>query len=193
MKTARTFQQILDLLALDFINSRIVSVHEMIRESFTVRNYIIDDYEEFKEEVQRYYHHHLTNWMKVDLCVEIFGVPGHSSSASMSKVSDLMGGHSKGFKDSLRGTNGGMLGVINQIADSFKKNAVRDYVNSVLKNCINPADYYKKVEFMEQYLKLYGVLLPGEEHMTAYELASNIEEVINHHVALVNAFRKIVQ
>lgn len=192
MSTARSFQEILDLLHIDVISSQVESVQDMIREAYTVRTYVVQDYEEFKREIQRYYEYHSRTWMEVDSGALILGQGGGSGTA-LSRASELTSGHAQAFKRAKTGRNGGLLGVINEIAENFKKVAIQQYVDSVLKNSINPLDFYTKVDFMEEYLRRYGVLLSGEEHMTAYEMAADIEGVINRHVGMINMFRNIVQ
>ena len=193
MSTARSFQEILDLLHVDLISSRVESMHDMIREAYTVRSYVVENYDEFKAAIRRYYEYHYTTWLEVDSGVVVGGTGGLSSTA-LSRASELTGGHAQAFKNARSGRNGGLLGVINQIAENFKKVAVQQYVDSVLKRCIDPLDFPRKVEFMEEYLSMYGMLLlPDEEFLYPEEMAANIEGVINNHIAMINRFRNIVQ
>ena len=83
-----------------------------------------------------------------------------------------------------------MIGVIDAIAEGMKKQAARRYVEAVFLDCLDPLDFDTKVAFMQEYLELYGaVVLPDEELMSSYQLAANLESVVQNHVNLINQFR----
>jgi len=97
-------------------------------------------------------------------------------------------------KTRMTGRHGGLPAVIDIIAECIKHDAVKAYVSSVFLSCANPLDYNKKMAFMAEYLRMFGgVLLPGEELLSVYELANNVEAVLQNHVRLVNEFRKTLQ
>jgi len=97
-------------------------------------------------------------------------------------------------KTRMTGRHGGLPAVIDIIAEGIKHDAVKAYVSSVFLACVNPLDYNKKIAFMAEYLRMFGgVLLPGEELLSVYELANNVEAVLQNHVRLVNEFRKTLQ
>ena len=97
-------------------------------------------------------------------------------------------------KTRMTGRHGGLPAVIDIIAECIKHDAVKAYVSSVFLSCANPLDYNKKMAFMAEYLRVFGgVLLPGEELLSVYELANNVEAVLQNHVRLVNEFRKTLQ
>ncbi len=99
-------------------------------------------------------------------------------------------GWTQAVKNGTRGLNGGMIGVIDAIAEGMKKQAARRYVEAVFLDCLDPLDFDTKVAFMQEYLELYGaVVLPDEELMSSYQLAANLESVVQNHVNLINQFR----
>lgn len=107
---------------------------------------------------------------------------------------DKEGGFHQSVKNSLKGRHGGLVGVIDTIAEGIKKEAVERYVTAVFLDCVDPLDYDQRVRFMKEYLKRYGsVLLPGEEKLSPYELAVQLESVVEAHVALVNRVREKLQ
>jgi len=200
MREAHRFQNIIDLLHIDVISSRVESMHDMIREAYTVRTYIAEDYQDFKNAISNYYHYHNSTWLSVDANAygcsfqQVCGCLDSAPNTGLSKASELMNNYRQDSKNSRTGRYGGLPTVINSVAENFKKEAVRQYVDSVIKESIDPDDYGRKVEFMMEYQYLYGaILLPGEDLLSPYEMAANIEAVINHHVGLVNAFRKTAQ
>jgi hypothetical protein len=87
-----------------------------------------------------------------------------------------------------------MIGVIDAIAEGIKNEAISRYVSAVFLDCVNPMDFNKKILFVQEYLKSFGdVLLPDEEFLSIYELANDLEAIIQNHVKLINEFRKRLQ
>ncbi len=117
-----------------------------------------------------------------------------SPMARIHEVLDSQGGFVYAVKKALRGRDRGLIGVIDDIAEAMKQEAVQRYVQTVFLECVDPLNFDKKVHFMNEYLEVYGrVLLAGEVLLSPYELAANLETVIQHHVMLVNEFRKTIQ
>jgi len=206
MFTAKSIKEILDLLHVDVIAERIESVHKMIRESYTVSKYIVENYEEFKQEITAYYQYHFAMWMHGTPTMpyrlahqRVNNLLDNSPSPNLAKVRDILGisgetGYIVAYKNAKTGRYGGLLGVIDAIADGMKNDAVTKYVSAVFLDCVDPLNFEKRIQFMQEYLNLYGgVLLPGEDLLSVYELANSLEAVIQNHVKLINEFRKTLQ
>ncbi len=107
---------------------------------------------------------------------------------------DAQGSYVQAVKNSLSGRHGGLIAVIDTIAAQIQKDAVSQWVRSVFLTHINPLDFDRKVEFARQYLNQYGsLLLPGELTMSPYELAAQIESLLETHMRLVNQLRERIQ
>jgi len=206
MFEARSIKDILDLLHIDVIGEEIESVHNMIRESYTVKKYVVGSYDEFKQEVSQYYSYHFSNWIEAPTAMPLDMAHGgareildYSPDTRLSRIEGVLdkeggGGYVAAVKNCLSGRHGGLVGVIDAIAEGIKQQAVKRYVRAVFLDCVNPLDFDKRVAFMQEYLNTYGgLLLPNEDLLSVYDLAANFEAVIQHHVRLVNEFRKTLQ
>jgi len=206
MKEARSIKDILDLLHIDIIGKEVESVHDMIRESYKVKKYVVEDYREFIDQVSTYYSYHWTTWNNFPIALPYEYAKEYaerkldmSHDTRIHKVQNILSKGSGGnylvaAKNCMTGRHGGLPAVIDIIAESIKEDAVHCYVSSVFLHSVNPLDYYKKVAFMQEYLELYGaILIPEEELLSPHELAGNLEAVLQHHVRLVNEFRKTLQ
>jgi len=207
MKEAESVHDLIDMLHIDKIGRHIESVHNMIREGYEVKKYVVDSYEEFKEVVPDYYQYHLGAWMKAqspfpadwafDFALRILDTP--IPDVRMSKVDGLLekkGGFARAVNNARTGRNGGMVGVINDIAEIMKEQAVRHWVTGVFRCGVDPLDFDKRVAFMQEYQDHYGnLILDGDAMISPYEAAafSNFELIIESHTRLVNEFRKFLQ
>lgn len=195
MREAYSFEEILEKLHVDVL-SQIAAIHDTIREAYTVRTYVVDSYQEFKNEILDYYYYHLNacNGAGIYAYQTVYGILNRVPDLNLSKAGELMGNYAISYKNSRTGRNGGLISAINTIAENFKKDAIKHYIQSVFLESVNPLDFYTKVVFMQEYIDKFGnALTPGEYLMSPYELASNIEGVINQHVSLVNKFRENTQ
>ena len=87
-----------------------------------------------------------------------------------------------------------MIKILDIITEGLKREAVTHYVTAVFLDAIDPIDWDTKVRFMEEYIERYGhVVLPDEELLSPYELASRMEAVIENHCNLINQFRTRLQ
>jgi hypothetical protein len=206
MRLAENIQEVIDLLHIDVIGLEIEIVHDQIREAYQVPTVIVDDYEEFKAVVTHYYQYHFAKWHGIEFDMppdmawsrarEILDarIRPDSRLARISGNLESTGGWIQAVKNAIRGRQRGLIGVIDAIAESMKEAAVKQYVTAVFLDCINPVDFYTKVAFMQEYIQRYGsVVLPGEELLSPYELAANLDAVIQNHVRLINQFRNTLQ
>jgi len=206
MFVAKSIKEILNLLHVDVIAERIESVHKMIRESYKVTKYTVENYEEFKKEISTYYQYHYRLWLDVDPTMPLDlahtraeDILKNSPDPNLPKIRDVLGnvsdnGYTVSYKNAKRGRYGGLVGVIDAIAEGIKNEAITKYVSAVFLDCVDPLNFEKKIEFMQEYLNMFGqVLLPGEDLLSIYELANNLEAVIQNHVKLINEFRKTLQ
>jgi len=205
MKEVKNVKELIDMLHIDRIGE-IEAEHRMIRERYRVRRYDVETFEEFKAAVVHYYQHHTANWLQTPSPMppgiaeaQIARLLRDSPDVRLAKIADLLskeqsGGYRAAVDNSITGRHGGLVAVIDAIAEAIKEKAVKRYVDSVFLDYIDPRDYDKKVALMQEYINTYGgVLLTGEECRNPHELACHIEAVIQNHVRLINEFRKTLQ
>jgi len=204
MKEAKSIREILDLLHIDRIGREIESVHDMIRESYTLKAYVASDYEDFKSIVCDYYSYHDYHWhngagqltkeMAYDRVRDVLDNQPNTGLARIKGILDSEGSYNVAAKNSLTGRGGGLKAVLDNISEQMKKKAVTQWVSTVFLEKISPLNSQLKVSLMVEYLELYGgVLIPDEELLSPYDLASNLEFVVQNHVRQVNEFRKTLQ
>ncbi len=202
MPEIQSVDQIMALLHIDVIG-QIEAAHDMIRQSVQIEP-TVASYPEFQETVGDYVRYHNAMWHGVD--------PGQDRAWGQARAAideqmrpeptlarirgflDAQGSYVQAIKNGLTGRHGGMIGVIDTIAEQIKKEAVSQWVRSVFLTHINPLDFDRKVEFAREYLATYGaLLLPNETTMSPYELAAQIEVLLETHVRLVNQLRDRLQ
>jgi len=208
MRKARNFQEILDLLDIDFVGRTIEAVHEMIREHYPLKKYVAEDHDEFVAIVTHYYQYHHACWLNVPLTMPmdmaysqvrriLNNMPMPDSRLSrISGLLDSKGGYVAIALNAIRGRNRGLVGALDAIMEAMKEEAVNRHCDALFKENFSPRDYDKRVAFAAEYLKRYAkVLLPGEYVMSPYELAPYgvLEKVFQNHARLINEFRKFLQ
>lgn len=203
MRRYRSVLDLIELLHIDRIGA-IEAEHKMIRESYKVKKYTVESYEEFLIAVVGYYQYHssLTVGRGEVLSAKlaegyVSDILDSSPLPSLAKVGNMLGAKDGGFKiasaNAQSGRHGGLPGVIDAVAQGMSQKAVRQYIDAVFLR-INPQDYDIRVSFMMEYLKIFGaVLLRGEDCMSPYELANNMQVVLENHMKFSNDFRKVVQ
>ncbi|MEI8348731.1 MAG: hypothetical protein WCI77_01120 [Candidatus Omnitrophota bacterium] len=206
MFAAKSVKEVIALLHVDVIAEQIESVHKIIRESYKVKKYVVEDYEEFKNEISRYYQYHFSMWIDADSIMppdlahtRARNILKNQPNTNLPEIRDVLGssgenGYTISYKNAKTGRYGGLIGVIDALAEGIKNDAISKYVSAVFLDCVNPMDFDKKIYFIQEYLKTYGqILLPGEEFLSIYELANDLEAIIQNHVKIINEFRKKLQ
>lgn len=203
MRQYRSVLDLIELLHIDRIGA-IEAEHKMIREGYKVKKYTVESYEEFLVVVVGYYQYHssltfgqgevMPAWLAEGYVSQILD---SSPLPWLAKIANMLGAKEGGFKiaaaNSMSGRHGGLPSVIDAVALGMSQKAVRQYIDAVFLR-INPLDYDIRVAFMQEYLKIFGaVLLNGEVCMSPYELAVNMQAVIENHMKISNEFRKVIQ
>lgn len=153
-----------DLLAAtsEIALARNVAVHhDNAREEYLGRSGPIRDFWDFEERTADYFAYHY------EKCV----VPGARMPASTarSKVKSLLQQelrrhHSDldgAYRDAIDGTNSGLRGVLDAIADALKAEAIEDYITEQFDRRVAPVDPAQRVEIVRQFIEHYGGVLRG--------------------------------
>ena len=190
MPRATNISQVFSDLDTDTLVEVIDRPHRLIRDGYRVPVYAVGSYEEACEILTEYYQYHFEGWLRS-------GTPLRADIA-FANVRMILDGHEGGWvvavKNAIRGRRGGLIGLIDAIAEAFQKEALEKYVRYVIDTRICLLDFEQVIAFAEQYLDQYGrYLLPGEELMSKYELAANLEAIIQYHVQIMDNFRQRIQ
>jgi len=82
--------------------------------------------------------------------------------------------------------------VLDMITEKMKDEATESYITYILNRYVNPLEYDSKVSLMQEYINEFAHVLPGERLMSAYEMASNFEGLINFHLKWIYSFRRTI-
>lgn len=179
---------ILDMLHPDVIGERVEYVLNMLRENYRVPKYIADDFHDCARIIVGFYQYLYAGWLGTDVVMPY--------ELALSQVKELLskkGGFANLVKNSLRGREGGLIGAIDSLVDSFKEVAVSQYVDGVVTHFVDPLDFELKMDLAEEYLEKYARhVLPNEELIHPGLLAANFESIIKYHVKWVVSYRQMM-
>ena len=89
------------------------------------------------------------------------------------------------------GVQGGVLGILDKVAEAIKRQLVDQYVSGTISSGADLSSWDDRVKLMEDYLKRFAANAPsGKTHKTAVQLAPHAEEVIKNHMQIASYFRK---
>ncbi|MCL4217603.1 MAG: hypothetical protein KJ052_11460, partial [Candidatus Hydrogenedentes bacterium] len=88
------------------------------------------------------------------------------------------------FADARDGTNGGLRGVLDVIADGLKAQSIAHYATDQFDSRVAPVDFEAKVEIIRQFIQRFGNLLGDDIVSNRPErYASNYRELIEAYVS----------
>ena len=134
--------------------------HDAARMAYRVPKNTADSFPELEEIIGDYYAYHFSR------C----SAPGSRLSRveSVGSAKQLLerfyhrqrhGDMVTAYHDANTGTNGGVRGLLDVIADAMKEEAIEKYVRHVFDSQVAPIDYEQRVELIRQFMQRYGSLL----------------------------------
>ena len=190
MAKVKNVQEILNMLHVDAISRNIESRHKSIREAYRVPRYVPRDEDDCFDILVKYYQYHFSKSLGG-------GVPPARDMA-LFQVRQVLDKHGGGYgmavKNALRGRGGGLIGLIDNVADAMEEQAVEQYFTAVLTRYASVLDFDYRVMLATQVLQQYGRhMLPGEHLPSPYELAARIDSFIKYLVKVSNSLRDALQ
>lgn len=89
------------------------------------------------------------------------------------------------------GVQGGVLGLLEKVAEAIKRQLVEQYVSGTIAAGVDLSSWDDRVSLMDAYISRFAAnVSPGQRRRTAQELASHAEEIIKNHMQIANYFRK---
>ena len=149
------------LAALDerTIARRIGIPHDEARMRYPLRSNTVDSFEAFSDVIADYYNYHFTT------CVSRGGALSRSESSSRAKellereYRRRQGDIVSAFNDANDGTNGGLRGVLDIVADGLKAESVERYIREMFDVHVAPNAWEEKVGMIRQFIAQCGVHL----------------------------------
>jgi hypothetical protein len=188
MPRATHIQEVFDALSIDRIIPKVHQPHKLIREGFRVPVYAVNSYEEAVGLLSQYMKYHTQRWL---------GGPPLSDDIAHARVRTILDkkqGYVLSVKNAIRGRAGGVVALVNEIAEAIEEEALEMYMRYVIDQMICLLDFEQLIILARQYLREYShLLLPGEPLMSEYELAGNIEALVRYHNSVLQNYRQMVQ
>jgi len=142
--------------------AREVSIpHDEARASYPLSSNTVSDFRGFEDRLAHYYSYHDA------LCVGRGGRLSRAEALGRAKEilereyrrrrSDIVGA----FADARDGTNNGLRGVLDVLADGIKADSVRHYITQQFDSRVAPNDFEAKVELIRQFIARFGAQLAG--------------------------------
>ena len=186
------FFEIMDALSPKVIIEVCEIPHSNARGNYLVPGTLAEDYDSFLYVVIHYttYHYKVTrgkNQLEIypDLALGI-----------AKNFLDKNGGWKNAVHMALSGSDGGLLTVLNRIAEGFIEEDRHNYFNYIIDNHINMLQFEERVKFMEQFRE--NVLLnfcPEIQYIPAVQMASpgQFESIIWNYMENLKRYRNLWQ
>ena len=139
-----------------FVAQRIGIPHDEARLSYRLDRNTVIDYREFEWIIGDYYNHHFT------ACVSHGG--RLTSTEATSRAKEILeaeykrrgGNVNNAYNDAHDGTEGGLRGILDVLANHLKAEAVERHIRQVFDRYVTPISWEEKVEIMRQFLARFG-------------------------------------
>lgn len=178
---------LLEALDEQTITKLVSSKHDLAREVYKVSSLTLPSYPTFLRLVEDYVIYHTRQTGSGDL------PPYMANSKGMTILNYAfqgLGGIQGAYEVCKTGLRGGVITVLNTLAEALKTEEERLYIDAQLRYYCNPLSFDDRVALMEQYLARFTRNLPsGVSPRTSLELAANYEEVIETHMAVIKNIR----
>jgi hypothetical protein len=165
--------------------ARLIGIpHDEARMQYSLRANIVGSFDEFSDRIGDYYDYHFTT------CVSRGGALSRSEAAGRAKqileqeYRRLGGDVVTSYNDAHEGTNGGLRGVLDKIAEALKAESVERYTREVFDRHIAPNAWEAKVEILRQFIRQCGAHLGSSIRADQPErYAHDYQELIRSYVA----------
>ena len=156
--------------------------HDEARLRFPLRGNTVRSFEEFCTVIAQYYNHHHSLAM---------GGGNFSGTEARGRAKAILeteyrrrrSEFNSAVNDALDGTNGGMRGILDTIADALKTESVELYIRDMFDQHVVPLDWHTKVEIIRQFIdRCGGFLAPSIDSRTPERYAQNYRELIQSYV-----------
>jgi len=173
---------LLDALDERTIAQEVAIPHDEARMCYALTSNIVGSFSEFSEAIADYYNYHFTT------CVSDGGELSPRESASRAKeilereYRRHQGDIVSAFNDAHDGTNGGLRGVLDKLADALKAESIERYVRDMFDVHVAPNDWDEKVSLIANFMAECG------SHLSSSIRRDQPERYAHNYVELVRAY-----
>ena len=130
--------------------------HDEARMTYPLRSNTVASFDEFSAVIGDYYNHHFSK------CFGAGTLPRMEAQARAKEILEQQYRRRNGdivsaFNDGHDGTNGGMRGILDLVADAIKTEAVERYVREVFDVHVAPNSWEQKVALIRDFIQRCGV------------------------------------
>lgn len=177
-----TINSLLSALDERTMAQRVGIPHDEARMRYPIESNTIGTFERFSAVITDYCNYHYTG------CISNGGQL--SPDDAYARAKELLerdnrrrrGNIVSAFNDAHDGTNGGMRGILDTIADGLKAEALENYVTAVFDRHVAPNSWDQKVDMIRQFISWFGNILPSSID------ASTPERYAQDYAGLIRAF-----
>jgi hypothetical protein len=181
-------QVLLHALSETTIAQQIGIPHDETRMRFALRNNTVRNFEDFSDIIADYYNYHFTSVVARGGRLSRTEAGGKAKQILEQEYKRFGGDLVSAFNDAHEGTNSGLRGVIDKLAEALKAESVERYTREMFDRHVSPVSWDQKVAIIRSFLDHYGSLLGASvdaAHPERY--ASNYVELLRN---WLTAFRR---
>jgi len=173
------------LEALDERNlARAIAIpHDESRLAYGLRSNTVADFDEFTRVIADYVQHHFSRCVSRGGSLSRADAAGRAKEILESAYRRRNGDLVTAYNDAHDGTNGGLRGVLDAIAEAMKEEAVERYIRDVFDRCVAPNSWDDKVAIIQDFIARYHTSLASSVRRDQPErYAQNYRELIRAYV-----------
>lgn len=146
------------------IAQKVGKQHDEARMSFSANKTTIGGYTEFIEMIGRYYNHHYQKAISKGTRFPKFEAEERAKEIIAQAYRRQNGDVVMAYNDAYDGTNGGMRGIFDLIADGIRQQSIERYIGHVFDQYVSPISWEDKVELVRDFIAKVGHTLSSSIH-----------------------------
>lgn len=165
------------------IARRIGIPHDEARMRYPLRSNTVGDFDDFADLIGDYYNHHFTHCVSRGGSLSRAEAAGRAKEILEKEYRRRNGTIVTAYNDAHDGTNGGVRGVLDAIAEALKAESVERYMREVFDRHVAPNAWEQKVDIIRQFIRQCGANLSSAIRSDQPErYAQDFEELIRSYV-----------
>jgi hypothetical protein len=157
--------------------------HDEARMRYQLNSNTVADYHEFHDHIADYYNHHYTNCICSGGTLPASVAYGHAKELLEKEYRKRRGNIVSAFNDAHDGTNSGLRGVLDAIAEGLKAESVERYISDAFDRHVTPNSWEQKVDIIRQFIGHCGPYLASSINASQPErYAHDYSELIRSYV-----------
>lgn len=138
------------------IAQKVGNSHDEARMSFGVIKTTITSYDEFIRLIGRYYNHHYQKAISKRTHFPRFEAEERGKELIEQSYRRQNGDIAMAYNDAFDGTNGGMRGIFDLIADGLRQQSIERYIGHVFDQYVSPISWEDKVDLIREFIAEVG-------------------------------------